>query len=241
MLAGVLLAVLLCLAISSVAVPRYAHENLVKTVGDYAPVYLFEPSLYDRIVVEVHYEESARPSGAALLHLQALLINATGKAVVINQYPDIGPGEVPSAIRAGEVSEFGSTLIAEHAIARTGLIRGDAVMYILYVNASAPEPKLSKSNRVGGVSYCGDSFVIFKSNIRDEGEEKTVLIHEAGHLLGLDHDDDQSCAMVGSLIRVHRQNYTAPPPDDYCADHWRQLEYGQHHLPAGELSRIFNI
>ena len=235
LLVGLLAAFTLCLAVSSVAVPWYAHQSLAGKVGSYASVYLFEPSTYNRLVVEVHYEESARPSEAALAHLQTLLSNATGKTVIVRACSDIGAEEVPSSLGSGEVTEFGNSMIKEHAIARTGLIGGDAVIYIFYVNATAPEPKLSKGNRVGGVSYRGDSFVIFKNNIRDEGEEKTVLIHEAGHLLGLEHDEDQQCAMVGSLIRVHRQNYTSPSPDDYCADHWRQLKEGQHKLPLDEL------
>ncbi|WP_424358126.1 M12 family metallo-peptidase [Methanocella sp. MCL-LM] len=241
LLVGLLAAFTLCLAVSSVAVPWYAHESLVSKVGSYAPVYLFEPSTYNRLVVEVHYGEAPTPSDAALRHLQTLLSNATGKTVVVREYADIGAEEVPSILGSGEVTVFGNSMIKEHAISRTGLIGGDAVIYIFYVNATAPEPKLSKGNRVGGVSYRGDSFVIFKNNIRDDGEEKTVLIHEAGHLLGLDHDEDQQCAMVGSLIRVHRQNYTSPSPDDYCADHWRELKERQHKLPLDELLGSINI
>ncbi|CAJ36065.1 matrixin family metalloprotease [Methanocella arvoryzae] len=241
LLAGILATALLCIAVSSAAVPLYAHKSLAGKVGAYAPVYLFEQSPYDRIIIEVHYEESARPSEAALAHLQSLLYNATGKAVTVREYGDIAPGEVPSSIAGGDVVEFGNSMIKEHAVARTGMIRGDAVMYVFYVNASAPLPKLNMGNRVGGVSYRGDSFVIFKNNLRDEGEEKTVLIHEAGHLLGLEHDDDQGCAMTGSLKRVYRKNYAAPPPDDYCPDHWKLLEEGRHRLPIDELAAALNI
>ena len=237
-------AVGLCLVlfvVAILAVPWYVHDSMVNKVGGYAPLYLFEQSPYNRIIVEVHYEQSARPSDAAMLHLRSVLGNYTAKEVLVSEYSDIKPGDVPSSVQADNVCEFGGRMINEHASSHTGLIGGDAVIYVFYVNSSAPEPRINKSNRVGGVSFRGDSVLIFKNNIRDEGEEKTVLVHEAGHLLGLEHDDNQSCAMVGSLLRVHKLNYTAPPPDDYCEDHQNQLDYARHHLPVDKLIPSFSI
>jgi len=234
----------LCLVLFLVAafvVPGDIHDSMAGRVGGYAPLYLFEPSPYHRIVVEVHYEQSAMPSDAALLHLESVLGNYTAKEVIISKYPDIEPDEVPSSFQASNVCEFGGRMISEHAFARTGQIGGDAVIYVFYVNASAPEPRIDKGNRVGGVCFRGDSFMIFKNNIRDEGEEKTVLVHETGHLLGLEHDDNQSCVMVGSILRVHKLNYTAPPPDDFCEEHRKQLDEARHHLPLDELFRLISI
>lgn len=232
-LAMILVAIGLCLALAFfalLAIPWYVHGSMAGEVGGLAPLYLCEGSPYGRIVVEVHYEESARPSEAALLHLQALLGHYTGKSVAVREYGDIGPDEVPAGIDPGNVTGFGNQVLARHAVDRTGWIGGDAVIYVLYVNASAPAPEAGKGNRVSGASYRGDSFVVFENNLLYGGEEKTVLAHETGHLLGLEHDDNQSCAMAGSFTRVHRGDYVEPPPDDYCESHRAQLADERHWL-----------
>jgi hypothetical protein len=82
-----------------------------------------------------------------------------------------------------------------------------------------------------GISYRADSFVVLKNHIDGEGLEKAVLMHETGHLLGLDHDDDPNCVMVEVLLQKKAWSQgKGGPPTEFCDRHKKELEDRRHDL-----------
>jgi predicted Zn-dependent protease len=104
-------------------------------------------------------------------------------------------------------------------------------MYVLYVKDSATVPRAAGTGTVAGVAFRADSFVVFSHFLYSDTMERTVLVQEAGHLLGLEHDDDASCAMIGTLVEnLSMKIGLAQPPDDYCPDDRKQLDEMRHWL-----------
>ena len=231
LLASLLAAIGFVAAVALVIAPLYIHEEARGIPGNYAPLYLYDGSAYGRIVIEVHYEQDARPSIYALEHLQSLLHRYTGKTVDLCLFQDITPDVIPAATDNNNVSSFGYSFLDRHARYHTGWLGGNVTMYVLYLDGSGPGSRINDTSAVAGVAFQADAFVMFDNYLYNEGIERTVLVHEAGHLLGLEHDNDTRCAMVGMLVENRSMLAgRTPPPDDYCATHQEQLEYGRHHL-----------
>jgi predicted Zn-dependent protease len=84
---------------------------------------------------------------------------------------------------------------------------------------------------VAGVSFRADAFIVFHNYLYNDDIERTVLVHEAGHLLGLEHDANAGCAMTGTLVEnLSMRTGRILPPDDYCKLHRQQLEQARHNL-----------
>jgi hypothetical protein len=218
-------------AVTLVIAPYYIHDQVVKYPGNYAPLYLYDGSPYDRIVIEVHYEQGIRPSVYALEHLQSIVHRYSGKAVDLSLSGDITPDMLPVSTDNDNISAFGYAFLDGHARYRTGWLGGNATMYVLYVDDSAAGTRASGSGAVAGVAFRADAFVVFDNYLDDDAIERTVLVHEAGHLLGLEHDTDAGCAMVGTLVEnLSMRIGRILPPDDYCPDHQKQLEHDRQSL-----------
>jgi hypothetical protein len=231
LVAPAIAAVLFLAAVALVLAPLYLHEESVKYPGSYAPLYLNEHSPYDRIVIEVHYQDNTTPSPYALEHLRSLLHEYTGKAVDLYEFGDIASDMIPEEADSSNLSSFGFDLIDRNAHYRTGWLGGNATIYVLYIDLKGRDSMRNGTGVVAGMSYRADSFFIIDNYIYDAGTERTVLIHEAGHLLGLEHDADPRCAMVGTMVRDRSVLMgLALTPDDYCVEHQKQLEYARHHL-----------
>ena len=208
-----------------VAAPWYLHGPAGEIPGNYARLYLYDGSPYDRIVIEVHGEQGTEPSAYALEHLQSIVHRYTGKPVDLCVFNDITPDMLPESADNANVSAFCNSFLRQHASCRTGWLGGNVSMYVLYLDNSASRPKANNSGVVAGMSFRADAFVIYDNHISGEGIERTVLVHEAGHLLGLEHDDDPGCAMVGTLVEnMSIRTGMALPPDDYCSKDRLQLE-----------------
>lgn len=214
-----------------VILPLYVHYIAASNTGAYGPLYLYEHSPYDTIVLEVHCTENAQPSSIALDGLRSVLANYTGKKVEVEVFQDIPVDSVPSRFDDEGLSVFGEKTIASKRHHDTGWISGDIPMYIIYVNATGPDPRIKKDNTVIGVSYCANTFIVFKNNIATDSIERSVLIHEAGHLLGLDHDSDPHCVMTSVLVQKHSWlTGNASPPAGFCEMHRMELEERRRNL-----------
>lgn len=138
---------------------------------------------------------------------------------------------LPASSDSGNISSFGRKFLDGHARYRTGWLGGNVCMYVLYVDGSAFGSRINCTSAVAGAAFRADAFVVFENYLADEDIERTVLVHEAGHLLGLEHDDDRGCAMVAMLARnLSMLTGRAMPPDDYCDAHRQQLERARHCL-----------
>jgi hypothetical protein len=218
-------------AVLLVLAPLYIHDDAVVYPGNYAPLYLYDGSPYDRIVIEVHYEQGVQPSKYALEHLQSIVHRYTGKAVVLSLTGDITPDMLPASTDYNNISAFGYGFLADHARYRTGWLGGNASMYVLYMEDSATGPRVAGTGTVVGVAFRADAFVVFSNYLHSDTIERTVLVHEAGHLLGLEHDYDPGCVMVGTLVEnPSMKTGRTLSPDDYCPEHQRQLEEMRHSL-----------
>lgn len=210
--------------------PAYVHYDLVRSTGAYAPLYLYEHSPYDSIVVEVHYSDDVRPSDAALEGLRSMLEKYSGKKVYLTSYDDIRPYSISPIESDEDIYSTGESMLARYRRQDPGWICGNLTMYVLYLNSTGPDPRLGSSNTVVGVSYRANSFMIFKNNIATDSIEESVLVHEAGHLLGLEHDEnDQHCVMTSVLIQKHSWlTGGSSPPLDFCERHEKELSDRRH-------------
>jgi hypothetical protein len=220
----VLAALAVLLAAALVGFPLYVHTEIAGATGAYAPLYLYEHSPYDTITVEVHYQAGAVPSDAALDNLKETLTEYTGKRVEVQKYGDLPADAVPGQIGDDNVSAIGLNLIEKYGHSHMGWLSGNIPVYILYVNASGPSSTTGDNDTVVGISYRADSFLILKNHIDSEGLEKAVLVHEACHLLGLEHCANQSCVMVEVLLQKRAWSRgNGGPPTGLCPQHQQEL------------------
>jgi hypothetical protein len=231
LLASLWAAIWFVAAVVLVMAPLYVHDQAVVFPGNYAPLYLYDGSPYDRLVIEVHCEQGIRPSMYALEHLQSVVHQYTGKAVDLCLFQDITPDMLPASTDNDNMSSFGYKFLGSHAHYRPGWLGGNVTMYVLYVGGSVPWPRGSGNSVVAGVSFRADAFIVFHNYLYNDDIERTVLVHEAGHLLGLEHDANAGCAMTGTLVEnLSMRTGRILPPDDYCKLHRQQLEQARHNL-----------
>ncbi len=222
-------ALLVLLAAALVGFPLYVHTEVAGSTGAYAPLYLYEHSPYDTITVEAHYQADAVPSDTALDNLKDTLAKYTGKRVEVQKYGDFPADAVPGQIGEDNVSAIGMNAIEKYGHSRMGWLNGNIPIYVLYVNASGPET--GDNDTVVGISYRADSFILLENHIDGKGLEEAVLVHEAGHLLGLDHCDNESCVMVEVLVQKREWGHgKGGPPMEFCDKHKKELQDRKHDL-----------
>lgn len=214
---------LILAAAAFVGFPLYLHAEIAQSTGAFAPLYLYQYSPYDTIAVEVHYEPGAAPSEDALAALRQMLATYTGKRVEVAAYGDLPEDTINGSVSEDNVSDVGAGIVDQYARTRMGWISGTIPIYILYVNGQGPAARTGANDTVVGVSYDADSFIVLKDNIDGEALEKSVLIHETGHLFGLDHDNDTGCVMSAVMLENASWKNGGGPPADFCAAHKKEL------------------
>jgi hypothetical protein len=177
------------------------EQNTASAAGDYARDFLTQDT-FDSLVLEIDWIEGWSPSPTAVDELVAALDGLCRKPGGIQVVLD---DAIPSPGRASWPVAEVSALESLHRDAYRDVETGTAVFYALYLDAASD---LDQGNsRVLGIAYHGSSVAIFAETIADVEPgvplfapiEDTVLVHEAGHLLGLvnngipmtaDHQDE---------------------------------------------------
>lgn len=146
-------------------------------VGGYAAFYL-RPSESTSVVLDVHSQKGAEPSGDSVAHVRALLADVTGKQVALNGGSIAGEGR---AWTADEIRALAD---------RTGLAqsRDRSVLKLFFLHG-----EFADSDTVLGVAVRSDVAAIFSDKVDSAAGpldsptriETAVTTHEMGHLLGL--------------------------------------------------------
>ncbi|MBW3537262.1 MAG: hypothetical protein KY395_05760 [Actinobacteria bacterium] len=134
--------------------------------------------LREDLTVEMLAQSGAEPSSGAYSHLVSTLSSVAGRDVGRS-----GPITIDGGARnwtAGELQSTADSLAVRPA--------GSATIRALFVHGT-----FQGSDRVLGVAVRGDVMAIFIDQVRktgglvgnSSGVERAVILHEAGHLLGL--------------------------------------------------------
>jgi hypothetical protein len=173
--------------LASVAVPGYSarHTN----PGEFAADFLRSKN-FRSLVIEVDYPAGHPPTPAALELLRERLSERCDKpdgiSIVLDD--EIPLAEFPPVMGDPELL----ALEAAHRSFGPDLQQGIASMYLLCVTGSGWNPQ-NPSEHVAGLSYTGSSAALFLDACDTDGNpwvtteevEGTILVHEAGHLIGL--------------------------------------------------------
>ena len=189
---------------------------------------------YSSLVVEVDYVVGQAPDSAALNLLVTRLTERCTKpgGVTLNlddAIPDPG-------VTSWSVSDIQRVEAAHRDQVSTGTT---AVLYVLYLNGQSDQD--AGASRVLGLSYSASSFCLFRQSIRDVATlpitepaiERAVLVHEAGHNLGLvnngtpmvnnhqgsgAHDSNSNCVMHHTVETNLVSAITGTIPDQFDAE-----------------------
>jgi hypothetical protein len=192
------------------------EQNQASGAGDYARDFLTD-TLFDELQIEVDWIVGHEPSDAALAELAAALGELCRKPAGIQILKD---DEIAGASSPAWSLDAIDALEVQHRDGYRDTTNGVAVMYVLYLDGHSDRD--SGSGKVLGIAYHGSSTVLFHETIESvdpgvplfAGIEDTVLLHEAGHLLGLVENGIP-------MVNQHRDSqHGAHDSSAECIMHW---------------------
>lgn len=190
-----------------ILIPSYVHFVSVKVPGAYDALYLSEYSPYDTIVVEIDYQPGMAPDHEAVDSLKRQIEQYSDKKVEICINEDIEKNEVTSNVFGDDIFSVASELQKSHRNKSTGWLGGNITLYIMYLDtvwhsegvvySKGGSSENAATTRVlsVGVTYAADSFIIFRDALMDPNMESTILLHETGHVWGLEHSEEPDNVM----------------------------------------------
>jgi hypothetical protein len=166
-----------------------------------APRDFLSASKYDRLIVEIQYVETYRPSTAAVNNLKTFLQDRLNKPTGITVLEKAVPTGGKSAYSANDIRAIEKANRTQNTNGKT------LTAYFLFIDGDYSSN--SGSSKVLGIAYEATSMAIFEKTIKEFSGglgqpsnatlETTVMLHEFGHILGLvntgtsmvtDHQDD---------------------------------------------------
>ena len=186
---------------------------------------------YSRLHIEINYVTEHAPDSEAVDLLKQRIQETTDKtSVSVSQN---GFGSTDSSYSLEEILAIEKEQRERHKSGNTFII------HILYLNGEYED-----NDQTLGLAYTGSSFVLFKEKIEEtqfgfisaEEVERSVIVHEYGHLLGLinngyesphDHEDpnhphhssNEESVMYWSIetLDIFKQ-LEGSPPDNFDSD-----------------------
>jgi hypothetical protein len=203
-----------------IMIPLYVHYTARQFTGAYDTLLLSKHSPYDTILIEVHYQEGAEPYAASLSTLKEKVANYTGKNVIVVKYPDLKDFEISGAVGDDGVKVFGDRILQNHTLYHSGWLSGRMVIYLIYTNSNWEG---NTNFSAAGITYNADSIIVFKDVVKTEEIETPVLLHEMGHLWGLEHSNK-----TDDIMNVHIDEYLLSHvfnklPDDFSDEERKML------------------
>ena len=133
----------------------------------------------------------------------------------------VDPNPLPFGKNSVSLTDLNTMRI--EAISRSGK---NTNLYIIYTSSYMPQPSIA------GIVAHRDTIFIFKQNLESlvsqpqqlNDIEQSTIMHEWGHLLGLEHNDLPNCLMSAtSDIEINRLNNRNFFPTTYCWDEVYEL------------------
>ena len=193
-----------------ILIPAYVHYGANNIPGYYNALILSKYSPYSTVVIEVDYQTGMEPDPKTIEILQKQIEQYSEKPVVIHLNHDIENDEVPPVINGSKLHEVAMGLQKAHRNYRTGWLGGNITIYVMYLDTTW-HPDNSDSNNMpatdkiysAGVTYLADSIIIFKGSFIKDDLETTILLHEFGHIFGLDHSNESDNMMNAQFNVFH--------------------------------------
>jgi len=156
---------------------------------------ILQNNKYSKLHIEINYVSDNEPDSEAIDLLRQRIEQVTDKSTITISQNSFGSTDTSYSLE--EIMNIEESQ-REH-------FKGDGkfVIHILYLNG-----EFEDNDKTLGLAYTGSSFAIFKEKVEDSAfllisardVEKSVLVHEYGHLLGLvnngytsphDHEDPE--------------------------------------------------
>lgn len=163
-------------------------------------------------VVSVNYEKANESVDA---WLKEIISQTLGKNAVVGMLQNIGYPKTKFLTNA-DLNE----------IRKDSILLGTADLYLIYAGSYA-----EKETSVGVVIH-RDTIFIFRDAIEALSErgyvkdvlEKTTIMHEWGHLLGLNHFESEDCIMNEMVEVYDRFPLGKGIPTDYCREELQEIK-----------------
>lgn len=163
-------------------------------------------------VISVNFKD---PNEEVGMWLKDMIFETTNKYVIVGRTQSFGYPKT-SALQDLDFNK----------IRKDAISLGKKDLYLIYASSYA-----DKQSSAGLVIH-RDTIFIFKDAIDRLSErgyvkdilEKTTIMHEWGHLLGIDHIDDEGCIMNDSVEVLDAIPSGKNLPSDYCSRELREIQ-----------------
>lgn len=186
--------------------------------GDARYVYL---TTSDPLRVDVIYAENADPNPEVNQWLKEMVFSTTGKHISIDKVlnSDIS---LQSDYSDNDLNSIHKSLIS--------VFRQTPGLNVIYLTKYQNQPSLA------GLTRDRDTIFIFKQTLQELSEneeivrelEKSTLMHEWGHLLDLEHINNDACIMNDKVEVYGSQAWLNNLPTEYCSEELQSLKPGNY-------------
>lgn len=140
----------------------------------------------------------------------------------LREFPDDGI----SNYTAGDDSRIWGPALLECGMGTRAILRGEVVVYVTFLTGRGWDPDEDK--HLGGLAKCGTNVAVFTASMSDALRAFEILLHEFGHIAGLDHYEAgplmSSPSNPGAFIQTTSE--IGPPFNDTTENLMMQLRNG---------------